>query len=130
MPAATAAAAGAPVGTGGASGGASPEVAADCQAVLSALTEATAGSVPAAPAPGEEITDEYKDAVQSLVDRLGDIDFQSDEVESAVEEQLGVVEDILDADEMTDELQSRTQDATTPLSEVCAPTFATSATNS
>jgi hypothetical protein len=113
--------------TASAGGEAVSEVAADCQALVSALSE-VAEDGPADPAVGDEITDEYKDAVQSLVDAIDDVDLQSDEVQAAVDQQLEVAEDILDADEWTEELQTATQDASTPLTEVCAPTFATGST--
>jgi hypothetical protein len=100
------------------------EVADDCEALISALSEVGEDG-PADPAVGEEISDEYKDAVQSLVDALNDVDLQSDEVQSALDQQLEVAEDILDSDEWTEELQTATQDASTPLTEVCAPALAT-----
>ena len=110
--------------TASAGGEADSDVAADCQALASALSEVTEDG-PADPAVGEEISDEYKDAIQSLVDAINDVDLQSDEVQSAVDQQLEVAEDILDADEWTEELQTATQDASTPLTEVCAPALAT-----
>jgi hypothetical protein len=113
--------------TASAGGEIDPEVAEDCQALVSALSEVTEDG-PADPAVGEEISDEYKDAVQSLVDAINEVDLQSEEVQSAVDQQLDVAEDILDADEWTEELQTATQDATTPLTEVCAPALATGST--
>jgi hypothetical protein len=113
-----------PTGTAGSA--TDPEVAADCQALVSALSD-VAEDGPADPTLGEEISDEYKDAVRSLLDAIDEVDLQSDEVQAAVDQQRQVAEDILDADEWTEELQTATQEVT-PLAEVCAGALAASST--
>ncbi len=110
-------------------GDASPEVVADCQAVVTAGS-GVVGEEPDAPAVGEEISDEYKDFVESVRDTLEDIDLETDEVQAAVDEQIDFANDILDADEWTEELQTQGENVFAPLTEVCAATFATSATGS
>ncbi len=52
-------------------GDASPEVVADCQAIFTAVS-GIAEDAPDDPAVGEEIPDEYKDAVQELIDAVED----------------------------------------------------------
>ena len=76
---------------------------------------------------GEEIPDEYKDAVQGSstprgrrpADRRG---------AAAVDALVDSANEVIDADTWTDELQTRAGCRSTPLTQVCAATFATSAT--
>ena len=92
----------------------SPEVVADCQAIFNAAPT-IADDVPDDPAVGDEIPDEYKDAVQELVDAIEDADLETDEVQSAADALVDSGNEVIDADTWTEELQTETQDAFTPL---------------
>ncbi len=85
--------------------------------------------MPDDPAVGDEIPDDYKDAVQELVDAIEGADLETDEVQSAADSLVDSGNQVIDADTWTEELQTETQDAFTPLGEICASTFATSTTN-
>jgi hypothetical protein len=132
-PTTTGAAAGtAPAGTGAPTapaGTVSPEVAADCQLVFETLQEATADvDLQGDPEVGGEISDEYKDGVQSLVDAAEDLELSSDEVQEGVDALVAFGNEVIDADTWTEEMQTASQDAFTPLTNACASAFAQMAT--
>ena len=81
----------------------SDEQAADCTA-FEELNE----SLPDvdAPAVGEEITEEYKDDARSAIEQLEDLDLQSDEGQAARDSLVDDINELVDADTMTEELQA------------------------
>ena len=104
-----------------------PDVAADCEAIRTSFTEVLVDA-PEDPAVGDEITDEYKDFMQSVVDALDDLDLSADEVQDAVDGASDFGNNVLDAEEWTEELQAESQEALNPVAEVCAAVFITQET--
>ena len=85
-------------------GDASPEVVADCEVVGEFVQGQDEG--PGAPEVGEEISDDYKDFLQGVVDDLEDLDLETDEVQAGVDALVDFANEALDADTWTDELST------------------------
>jgi hypothetical protein len=81
----------------------SDEQAADC-AAFEELNESLPDVDP--PAVGEEISDEYKDEARSAIEQLEELDLQSDEAQAARDSLVDDVNQLVDADTMTEELQA------------------------
>ena len=93
------------------------EILADCEAFGSVLQ--TDLSPPAA---GEEITDEYRSGVEGAIDALDDLDLSTDGADAARDDFKNFLEDIVDADTMTEELQdieSRLSDEAVEFTNAC-----------
>jgi hypothetical protein len=106
--------------------GASPEQASDCQVLFAALSEVISATDPPDLNVGDEISDEYKDAIQSLVDALDGLELETDEVRAAVDSLADYANEVLNSDTWTEELEAGSQEATTPLTNLCAATLAES----
>ena len=94
------------------------EQAADCAAF-----EELYQSLPAIDAPdvGEELTDDYKDEARSAIEQLEDLDLQSDEGRAARESLVDDMNELLDADTMTEELQTLgASDEIVTFGQICA----------
>jgi hypothetical protein len=102
--------------------GASDEQVADCEAVASALIDI--GEGPTAPDVGEEISDEYKDALSGALESLEGVELQTDEVQAGVDALLDFGNEVLEADTWTEDLDEAATESITPLTNVCAATFA------
>jgi hypothetical protein len=107
-------------------GDATEEQVADCQLIAGSLQDALANA-PADPGIDEEISDEYKDYLQNATDELDDLDLSTDEVQAGVDSVVDFGNEVIDADTWTEELNTASQDAFTPLLSVCGATFASSA---
>ena len=81
----------------------SDEQAADC-AAFEELNESLPDVDP--PAVGEEISDEYKDEARSAIEQLEELDLQSDEAQAARDSLVDDINQLVDADTMTEELQA------------------------
>ena len=55
---------------------------------------------------GEEITDEYKDDARDAIEQLEGLDLQSEEGQAAIDSLIDDINTLVDADTMTEELQS------------------------
>jgi hypothetical protein len=100
---------------------ASSDIDADCQTVGTALL--SLGAFPENPEVGDQISDEFKAAVQSAVDDFEGLDLQTDEVQSAVGSFVSYLDRILAADSWTEELANPSDNPGGPLREICGPTF-------
>jgi hypothetical protein len=95
--------------TGSAAGDTAPaieisdEQAADC-AAFEELNESLPDVDP--PAVDEEISDEYKDEARSAIEQLEELDLQSDEAQAARDSLVDDINQLVDADTMTEELQA------------------------
>ena len=94
---------GSPTGAGGTVGDITDAQAADC-AAFGELSESL--SDVEAPEVGEEISDEYKDEARSAIEQLEDLDLQTDEADAARDSLIDDINEVIDADEMTEELRS------------------------
>ena len=81
----------------------SDEQAADC-AAFEELNESLPDVDP--PAVGEEITDDYKDEARSAIEQLEELELQSDEAQAARDSLVDDINQLVDADTMTEELQA------------------------
>ena len=63
------------------------------------------------PEVGEEISDEYKDFLQGVIDDLEDVDLETDEVQGARDAFVDFGNEVLDSDTWSDELESGTGEA-------------------
>jgi hypothetical protein len=102
--------------------GADEEQVADCEAVATVLIDI--GEGPTAPDVGEEISDEYKDALSGALESLEGVELQTDEVQAGVDALLDFGNEVLEADTWTEELDEAANESLTPLTNVCAATFA------
>jgi hypothetical protein len=109
--------------------GASPDLAEDCQAVVAAFADIEA--TPDVPEEvGEEISDEYTDALRGIVDDLESVDLQTDEVRDAVGSLVDFANEVIDADTWSEEFDTSAQASLTPLTEACAIAIAEVQTSS
>jgi hypothetical protein len=113
---ATTSASGGPTATGG---DVSPGLIADCQAVLE-LLEAQ-DEPPDVPEVGDELSDDYRDFLEGVVEDLEDLDLQTDEVQSAVDALVDFSNEVLDEGTLTEELDTQGDEATVPFIEACEP---------
>jgi hypothetical protein len=118
---ATTAVSGGPTVTGG---DVSPELIADCQAVLDFLE--AQGDPSDVPEVGDELSDDYREFLEGVVEDLEDLDLQTDEVQSAVDALVDFSNDVLDEGTLTEELDAQGDEATTPFIEACEPVSAAS----
>ena len=96
----------------------SDEQAADC-AAFEELNESLPDVDP--PAVGEEITDEYKDDARSAIEQLEELELQSDEAQAARDSLVDDINQLVDADTMTEELQALgTSEELIAFGEICA----------
>lgn len=100
--------------------GAGDDVAADCETLLQAFTELEAEELPD-PQPGEELTDEQREASQTAAEALRDLDLQSDEVQEVRDVLAGLFEDIAGAASYTEEMNEQANAALEPFTDLCAP---------
>ena len=94
-------------------------MAADCTNIFDQL-QGFDEEAPEDPEVGDELTDEYKDFLQSAIDQIEDVDVETDEVQAGVDSFVEFAEEVIDSDTWTEELETRSATAIEPLGTACA----------